>query len=272
LIDTLSQYLKNLPLLESEILLPRDILVLARLFPVLSQVESIAGARRKTLETPDSQELRHRAFAALRELLGRLADRKPLVLFIDDIHWGDLDSVSLLKEIFQPPDPPPLLLIVSYRTEEIESSPPVREMLKLRNSNNLAITIKEISLPELSFIESQKLALTLLENRYEPNKKDLEFIAQDAAGSPFFLSELIRYLQSTNYDIKRFSSGQLPTLELNNSNSNSEEIPITKLMSLDEILRVRIRELPENIRSLLEIIAVAGRPIPWALAKKLAQL
>ena len=270
LIDTLSQYLKNLPLLESEILMPRDILVLSRLFPVLSQVHSVSSARRKPQEIDDSQELRRRAFTALRELLGRLADRKPLVLFIDDLHWGDLDSVSLLQEIFHPPDPPPLMLIVTYRTEEIESSPVVKEILKLR-SNNSAFITEEISLPELSIIESEKLALTMLENRYQPNKADLKFIAQEASGSPFFLSELIKYFQSTNYDIKRFSSSQNPLLE-NEFDLSSEDLPVTKLMSLDEMLRIRIAQLPEYVRTLLEIIAVAGRPISWAIAKKVACL
>ncbi|MBI4852235.1 MAG: protein kinase [Acidobacteria bacterium] len=272
LIDALSQYLKNLPILESEVLMPRDILVLSRLFPVLSQVHSVASTRRKNLEIPDSQELRRRAFSALRELFGRLADRKSVVLFIDDLHWGDLDSVSLLQELFQPPDPPPLLLIVSYRTEEIESSSVVKELLKLRTTNNSSFTSLEISLPELSIEESEKLALALLDNHYHPNKIALSFIAQEAAGSPFFLSELIRYFQSTNYDIKRFSSGQIPVLDSSTEPLATEILPVTKLMSVDEMLSVRIAQLPDHIRSLLEIIAVAGRPFSWAITKKAANL
>lgn len=269
LIDTLSQYLKNLPLLESEVLIPRDVLVLARLFPVLGQVETIARARRKVLEIPDSQELRRRAFAALRELLGRLADRKPLVLFIDDLQWGDLDSVSLLEDILQPPDPPPLLLIVSYRTDEAESSLAVRELLKLREQNNSFIKFTEISLPELSVEELQKLALSLLGTRYQPTSQDLEIIAQEASGSPFFVSELIRYFQSTNYDIKRFTSGQTSYLDNAKPNKTGD---LTRIMSLDKMLSVRISELPSNVRSLLEVIAVAGRPLDWAIAKKVVKL
>lgn len=269
LIDTLSNYLKNLPLLESEVLMPRDVLVLARLFPVLGQVQAIASARRKAIEIPDSQELRRRAFAALRELLGRLADRKPLVLFIDDLQWGDLDSVSLLAEILQPPDPPPLLLIVSYRTEESESSLAVSELLKLREQNNNFIKHIEISLPELSLEELQELAVSLLGNRYQPTKKDLELIAQEACGSPFFISELVRYFQSTNYDIKRFASGQATSLEAINPQVAPE---ITKVMSLDKMLSARISELPKDVRSILEVISVAGRPLDWSIVKKVINL
>ncbi|MBK7994228.1 MAG: protein kinase [Blastocatellia bacterium] len=255
LIDTLSQYLKNLSYLEIEILLPRDILVLAKLFPVLNQIGTIVGAKRKVMEIPDAQELRRRAFVALRELLTRLADRKPLVLFIDDLHWGDLDSVSLLQEILQPPDPPNLLLIVNYRTEEIKSSPAVAEFLKLRNINSSSILTQEITLTELSLTDSKKLALALLSSHYQLTNADLDFIAQESGGSPFFLSELVRYFQTTNYNIKQFAAEQS-----------------AKLVSLNEVLQARISQLPANVGQLLTIVAVAGCPLAWTIVKKIVVL
>ena len=261
LVDALSQYLKRLPPLAAEALLPRDIMTLARLFPVLQQVEIIATANRRVLNIPDSQELRYRAFAALRELLARLADRKPLVIFLDDLQWGDVDSGALLNEILRPPDPPNLLLIASYRSEEAEVNPLLRALLSKQSNAGSRSNVCELEIGELAASEAHELALALLRRHGSINKVSAEEIARESGGSPFFIDELVQY---------SLSRAEFADLE---ENTVQEFVSAQmRAISLDNVIWLRISELSEQARRLLEVVAVASQPLDLKVANQAAEI
>lgn len=243
-IDALSRYLRSLPLHEAELLLPYNVLALARLFPVLKRVEAVAGARRRVLDIPDSHELRRRAFQALRELFLRLTDRSPVVLFIDDLHWGDLDSASLLNEILRPPDPPPLLLIACFRSDEAMTSPLLRTLFS-SELTKAATEVRELRLRDLKEEEARELASRLLGSRFPGRDLLAATIAREARGNPFFVDALVRYAQ---------------TLSLGGENEHRLDQAVADA-TLDKALQARIEQLPREARTLLELIAVAGRPL-----------
>ena len=80
---------------------PGDIASARRIFPVLARVPRIARAIAPGGADVDPMQGRRDAFAALRMLLARIADERPVVLWIDDVQWGDLDSVDLLRELWR---------------------------------------------------------------------------------------------------------------------------------------------------------------------------
>jgi len=252
LVDALSNYLKRLPTSEVEALLPRDLLPLARVFPVLRQVEAVAAARRRVLAIPDSQELRRRAFGALRELLARLSDRVPLVLFIDDLQWGDADSAALLAELLRPPDPPGLLLLACCRSEDAASSLLVAALRALPSSEG-NLELEQWSIEALSHEEARALARAHLEDTGEEAEASIEAVARESQGNPLFIDELARHVRSRPPE------------------SGASEV-LSGVVRLQDVIWERVAELPPHARRLLSTVAVAGRPLDRTVARIAAEL
>src|SRR5262249_31014633 len=153
---------------------------LARLFPVLRRVQAVADATAQPPDVPDPQELRRRAFAALRDLLDRLAAREPLILWIDDLQWGDTDSAALLSDLLAPPAPPPLLLLCGYRSEYGDSSPCLRALREMPGR-------RELQVEPLSEDDALRLALELLGRDDPAARAHAALMARESRGSPYFL-------------------------------------------------------------------------------------
>ncbi|MBI4850325.1 MAG: protein kinase [Acidobacteria bacterium] len=247
-VDNLSQYLKALPSKEIQSLLPEDILLIARLFPVLMQVTAIASIERPVLDFPDFQELRRRAFIALRELLNQLARQKPLVLFIDDLQWGDLDSIALLAELISPPNPLAITLLITYRSEEEESSLILKKLFSLQHSDN--VDLKKIYVEQLSSEEATELISTLSETQQNISSEQMEKMVRESGGNPFFIDELIRYSQIDSSNITDISTD----------------------LTLEEVILTRVAQLPMSAQRLLQILALAGQPLIRSIAKQAASL
>ncbi len=257
LIDALSHYLLRLPRDEVEDLLPRDVLALARLFPALRRMQSVIRSRREVLEVPDEREIKRRARTALRELIGNLAKRQPLVLYIDDLQWGDRDSADLLSELLRPPEPPPILLIGCYRSEEKESSPLLSSLLHSEQLRESAM-VRELAVKELAPDRATDLALHLLGGSDSPARALAKTIARESHGSPYFIAELVRYAR-IHSDAADAASGVL--LNVDKTGTTLERLILTRLDQLT----------PESTR-LLELVAVAGQPIDLEVALQAGEL
>jgi tetratricopeptide (TPR) repeat protein len=228
-VDALAEHLRQLA--DPGALLPPNASLLARMFPVL----------RDTLRAPaepdggDSQEQRRRAFLALRELLHRIGTRQPIVCFLDDLQWGDVDSARLLFEILRPPDAPRMLVIGSYRPDASTG------FLDAFGENVLAIDDRRIDLAELSHDASRALAGALL-----GNDEGAAAISKEAAGNPLFIQQLAARA--------------------------TESRAAHTTLGLADVIISRVRELTGPAQRLVETVALAGQPIDEAVAIRAATL
>ncbi len=244
LVDRLTRYLLTLPPERVEALMPRHVRALAQVFPVLDRVPAARDAVRRSDTALDARELRRRAFGALRELLARLAEQVPLVLAIDDLQWGDVDSALLLQELLRPPDPPSVLLVASFRSDVAEGNLVLLPLLE--HGSREGETAYDIPVGPLPADEAERLALTHLAPTLSDRSPLAAHIARESGGIPFFVEELSRFAALSASEGTTFVGGEL--------------------VSLDEYTRKRVARLPAEARLLVEVVAVAGHPLPLEAA------
>ncbi|MDH5491223.1 MAG: AAA family ATPase, partial [Myxococcales bacterium] len=230
-IDKLSRQLLSLEAEEVALLTPRDAAALALLFPVLERVPTFADAPRQVTQLSDRIAVRNRGLAALRELLSRISDRRPLIVFIDDVQWGDADSARAIDEIFATEEAPGILLVMACRAEDEGASP----LLGALRDRTLA-EIETLSLGPLPAAEALALARTAMGPG--ASEEALGSVLREAGGSPFFLSELGRHAST--------AGGAL---------SGSTD--------LQRLIEARLRGQHEGNHCVLRTISISARGAQW---------
>ena len=232
-VDSLSRYMVSLQDSDAESTLPSDIVALPRLFPIMLRVPPIARAwREREPMTGEPSLLRRRAFAVLRQLLARIADRRRLVISIDDLQWADLDGALLLEELLRPPDAPALLTVVSFRSEEVAGKPFLRKLIEGGNRSQWV----PLPLHPMSETEAGELVGALLPADLPTSSDQVLRITREAGGSPFVLEQLARYA-----GVDSMGRRQAPTFA--------------------EMLDTRLAALSSDARRFVETLAICARPM-----------
>ena len=232
-IDDLSRHLMSIPQSDVESLLPPDVPALTRVFPVLLQVRAIAALRPdRTVGRADPFTLRRRAFSALRELLGRLANRRPLVVWIDDLQWADADSAVLLEDLLWPPFAPAMLTLLSFRSEETAGKSFLRALLDRAGRDIWSA----LALDPLTDDEARTLIGALVPSDATLDEDGRRQLTREAAGSPFVLEQLAHYA-----GLRIPQSGPPPTFA--------------------DMFAARLQSLSPDAHRLLETLAICGRPM-----------
>lgn len=97
LVDDVIRFLSGMPLGFVHAVLPSNLGLLVAMFPGLAELRHTPVEPVKIIDGEQAES----AAAAFADFLGTIATRRPLCLFIDDIHWADRDSVRLLSALQQ---------------------------------------------------------------------------------------------------------------------------------------------------------------------------
>jgi predicted ATPase/class 3 adenylate cyclase len=189
----------------------------------------------------DARQIRDRSFGNIARFFGELTLDSPVVLLLDDIHWADHGSLSLVEYLAKLEINLPVFIFCTARPSLDEAHPnwggdfPLCEI----------ITIKSLDL-----YASQELVSQILQYVSDLPFDLVETIAKNAEGNPFYLEELIKVLIEDGVIIKGEDVWQIVPQRL-----TQLRVPAT----LTGVLQARLDRLPLTESEVLERAAVIGR-------------
>jgi len=216
--------------------LPTDLASAARLFPSLSR---LCGP----IPTPDVDPmvLRQRAVGVLRDLLFQVATQRHTVLWIDDLQWADVASLRILAALFAGAPVVPCALVLGHRDDD----PRMAELLAPLEDHPSEV----VALGPMPEEDARAMARTLVDHPWLVQR-----VVKEAQGSPFFLQEIGRWLGD------------------HDAEDTTDDTDQDHVRLLDGLVAARVQRLKEDTRALLEVVAVAARPLDPSMALRAARV
>ena len=180
----------------------------------------------------DQAQRKWRLIEAVKALVLRSAQQRPLVLVLEDLQWIDRQSEEVMAALVDAFGSHRVLLVCTHRSGY---APPWRDRSFHRR----------LSLDPLSDEETAQMVVALLGEGGAPEAVR-NLVAQRAEGNPFFIEELARYVREQG--------------------SDARHLPGT----VQDLLTARLDRLPEGLKRTLQTAAVLGRQFPLALLEAVA--
>jgi DNA-binding SARP family transcriptional activator/tetratricopeptide (TPR) repeat protein len=159
--------------------------VLGRIAPALR----VRAPSRAPDTRDDIEGAHHRLFVAAGDLLIEQARRAPLVLVLEDLHWGDEATVVLLKYLLTMPGADSLGVVGTYRSTELQGRPLSRLLPELHREQGIARI-------ELCGLTDDDVVQLLRSNDDAILDEEIHLTARRlrhaSAGNPFFLLQLLQ--------------------------------------------------------------------------------
>jgi len=219
---------------------------LGRLIPSAAPGQRVGGG------TGDRQ----RFFAAVGNLLRKLAEASPVLLVLDDLHAADEASFQLLHYLARTLKDAPVLILSTHRPEEAGPTTSLGQLLAALTRERLCSSIE---LGRLSARQSDVLVGSLL-GEAPVERTVFDAVHELAAGNPFYTEEALRSLRE---------SGQLEQVD-GRWRVTGQVSPVPA--QLAQLVVARIERLDPRARAALNLAAVAGREVPYRVLRAAADL
>jgi len=256
--DSFYPYAPLLDLLRSSVAQTPDtadtnpvILEFARLLPDLAPSQS--ELRPAPLADPEQEK--HRLFAALTRFFKEQADRHPVLLVIEDLHWCDDISLEFLLSLARSCATRPLLLLMTYRSDEVR--PGLQHFLVQLERARLSHELQLTPLPR-SDVAAMLDAMFAFPAAEQTDLLALLYPLTE--GNPFFVEEVLTSL---------VSRGELRADEGNwQRKARPEREPVPVPRSVQDAVQQRTQQLSAEAMQVITFAAVAGRRFDFTVLQQ----
>jgi DNA-binding SARP family transcriptional activator len=180
---------------------------------------------------------RFRLYDVVREAVDQAVADRPAIVILDDAHWADASSLRLLRFLAVELREAPVLIVVTFRNTEESTQDAFGDTLADIARQPAAERLLVTGLSEHAVADLLRLTTTIPEDAVGGIAANLH---QRTSGNPFFITELIRLMESE----RRWDDG-----------GEAVDVPV----AVGDVIRRRIRRLPDDIQTVLGVAAVIGR-------------
>ncbi len=212
---------------------------------LIPQLERVIGEQPAVTEMPPS-EARARFLAVFRSFVSVFGrPGQPLVLFLDDLQWMDPGSMTLLMELTTHPEVHNLLLIGSYRDNEVDSAHPLA--LTIESIRGAGCPVCDIVLTPLSRGDLGQLVADTLHCSPAAADPLVGLVHDKTAGNPFFAIQFLTAL--VDEQLLRFDAAagrwtwEMEAIRAKGFSDNVAELMAAKLRRLDQAAQTELRRV-----------------------------
>jgi DNA-binding SARP family transcriptional activator len=195
----------------------------------------------------DAEAERFALFGAVTDLVVRSSGSSPLVLVVDDLHWADRPTASLLRHLAQTVGSERVMILCTYRTTDLGAGNPLARLLaelrfepgvdfvELRGLDDVEL-LEILDADPTAEIGSEVIALR-------------DAIAAETGGNPFFAREVLRHLAECGA-VERIGDQWTVTADF-------EDVGLP--VSVRQVVGQRVERLGPEVERCLRLAAVIGR-------------
>jgi predicted ATPase len=220
---------------------------------VLGEIESLARVRflvRKSMEGVSLEQERTRIADEVLDIVGKMSEREPVLMLLEDLHWADESSIFVLNYLARNIRNNRILILGTLRPGEGKST---FEGLRRAREDG---AVSELNLQRLNADSTSALIERLYPNHRFPGSFVRKFINQ-CDGNPFFATEMLRELETAGSILRQDGVFFL------------EEQNIALPISIESVVHKRIENLDRDSLSLVEFASCIGREFDRNILTKL---